>query len=430
MSWTSLFRRSEVEGGPSLTEFIAGVSRIFEGTGLEETYHQVTSEIKQIFRCGSVAILVHDPDVSPGPDEGDWVLTVRAGEAEGARVCQRHATALPQVKAGVRLEATEELAHGVMLKALALAFEHDWYYGADVEDQVVLLRDPIPPDDLGSGDLSLIALPLTYRHRVGRRVETARVGVLALYKVPVQKDMQPLERFLRSLVGYAITTPICSLRDPVTGLYSERHLREELDAYVNMVELTKGKLGGAFVVGVIDSLGVYRQTLEAEGKVDPGTIDQLVSEVLRVVGRKVGRFARHYALGHTEYRCGFAGRIGLDGFGVVLPLLKPSDLRVWAVRLAQDVRAHAFPSEHRLQAGNVTVSLRVLLFGLEGTRTADEAWRLAERCIERLRFEQEASRRDATQLAHSIDSIEALLPKGQWEQVGGAEGGVAPPKRI
>src|SRR4029077_8651169 len=126
---------------------------MFEGGSIEDTFKNAREALKRVFACQELSIFVHDPEVTPHMDEGSWVLTVKSGYGEGNRVSEADAKALEDLKPGRPIPFTTLHAEKVALKAIALAFKEDAFYGADIEKKVVLLKDPTPADDLGSGDL-------------------------------------------------------------------------------------------------------------------------------------------------------------------------------------------------------------------------------------------------------------------------------------
>ena len=381
MPWTRFFRRAADSGGPSLNDLMGGLSRLFEGMGEEEVFEVACREVSRIFACQQASLMWHLPKA--GEREGEWTLEVSSGPAAGAKVTRADAQASPELIAGQPLAYSEELAHRAMLKAIALAYEHGEFYGCDQDErQVVLLQDPGPADDLGSGDLALLAIPLVYHHRVGRVLERARVGVIVLYGLPVACDLRPLEGFLRSLIGYAVTTPSCSLRDPVTGLYTRHHFRAELERYTSAYRITGRKLGGGVVVCKVEALRHYQQRVEVSGNLPPRIVGKVVSDLLRRIGAQLTRLCGDYALAGMNYSCGVPARLGPDAFGALLPLLKPEDLTLWARRLGRAVEETGFPDATGRHSP-VTLSLRVIPFG-GGPAGSDpgQAWALVEECLE------------------------------------------------
>jgi GGDEF domain-containing protein len=413
--WTRFFRKKDLAGEDFFGKVISGLARIFEGGDEEETYRQIRTEVKQIFECDDISLFAYDPNEAAGGDEGDWVLTVRSGFGEGNRVSQSDAKAIPDLAPGRPIAYTDELAQAAALKCVAMAFEENAFYGCDMEKKkIVLLRDPRPEDDMGSGDISVLAIPLNYASKVGRVTEQTKVGVLALFKTPIRREMGDLEKGMRALLAHALVTPGCTLRDPVTRLYTEDHLREELSRYYNMHELTGGQIAGGFVVGMIDCLKLYKQTLEATGKVVPAEVTQRVSDALRGVAQCVWRRARDHQLGpNEELRCGFAGRMGHHGFGVILPLVKPFELGMWCTRLSQDVIKHHFEAEEFLVTGDVTVSLRAIPFGAKGAKSPAEMWKLAKTSMDELEAEQGKVRRDPATLKTLVKTIR-MWDRGDW----------------
>lgn len=414
--WTRFFRRGEMAGEDFIGKFLAAIARIFEGGDEEETFRQIRSELVKVLDCSDVSLFAYDPAVRASPDEGDWVLEVKSGFGEGNRVCQADAKTLPELEPGKPAAYTDELAQKAALKAIALAFEEDAFYGCDIEKRkVVLLRDPKPEDDLGSGDLSVLAIPLRFHNRLGRVSERARVGVLALFKTPVRRELAELESSLRSLLAYAIITSRCTLKDPVTGLFTEGFLREELERQAGLFRLTDGKLRGGLVVGMIDTLKVYKQTLESAGKVDPNDVSQRVSDALRGVAGCVWRRCKDHSLDQSDrYQSGYPGRIGHEGFGAVLPLLQPNEMCMWAVQLARDVKKHRFEAEELLAKGDLTVSLRIIPFA---KGPVEELWKLAKRALDTIEEEQLRARRDPAALSAAVDTIK-IFAGGKWMTTG------------
>lgn len=414
--WTRLFKKGEIElaGEDQLVKFLEGVAKIFEGGTTEETAERVSTQVKRIFACDDVSLFVYDAEELPGLDDGEWVLTVKAGFGKGLRVTQNDAKTMPSLVPGKFFPHSEQLAQKAVLKAIALAYEEGRFYGCDIErKKVILVRDPKPEDDMGSGDLSTLAIPLSFINRTGRVAEKSRIGVMALYRVPVAEDWGETEKFLRTLVAYAMTAPGCMLRDPVSNLYTETHLLERLQVYGNMLNLTSGKLQGGFVVGMIDTLRLYKQTLEAEGNVDPTQVSQRVSEAIRGVGACVLRRSRRHALGTgTDFECGDAGRIGQEGFGVILPLLRPMELKMWALRLQKDVIAYPFVGEEALPAGEVTVSLRVIPLGRPDTRRPGQLWKTAQKALEEIHKSQ--VRVTGPKLKRVVNTVLVYDEDGNW----------------
>jgi GGDEF domain-containing protein len=409
--WTSFFFKRGIAGDEFLSKFLEGVARIFEGGDEEETGRKVRAELKRILDCEDVSLYFQDNKIKPGAHEGAWVLTAKSGFGEGNMVSQADAMALPELEPGKPVPFSDDLAQKAAMKAIALAFEEDAFYGCDIENKIVLLKDPKPEDDLGSGDLSVLAIPLRFEKRAGRVTERTRVGVLVLFKTPVRRELAEVEGGLRSLLACALVAPSCQLRDPVTGMYTEPHLRTELERQVSMYELTQGKLRGGFVVGMVDTLKVYKQALESSARIDPGRVSEKVSEVLSLVGAAVMRRATDHTLNAgVVYRGGLAGRVGNEGFGVVLPLLQPGELCMWAVNLSKDVIKTHFEGEEHLGSGDVTVSLRVIPFA---RGKVDELWGLAQRALEDIERNQLRARRDDEELRKVVNQIR-VFHAGKW----------------
>jgi len=414
--WTRFFKKKDLTGEDFFGKFLDSIARIFEGGDEAETMRQIRAELVKAFDCDDISLFAYDPGEVPGPTDGEWVLRVKSGFGEGNSVSQGDARGLPDLMPGRPVAFTEELAQKAALKAIALAFEEDGYYGCDIEKKkIVLVENPRPEDDLGSGDLSVLAIPLRYHNRVGRVLEQTRVGVLALFKTPVRRELAELEGPLRSILAHAIVSPSCTLKDPVTGLFTERFLREELDRQLGLFDMTQGKLRGGFVVGMIDTLKLYKQTLQTSGNVDPEEVGQKVSDVLRGVGHCVWERCRKHALGDgEEYRSGYPGRLGEEGFAVILPLLQPNELCMWAVRLAKSIKSFHFESEELLATGDITASLRVIPFR---KGSADELWKLAHKIIEGIAAEQNKARRVPEDLAKAVAQIR-VFSKGRWLTTG------------
>ncbi len=395
--WARLFskRKDLVEGDGFLGRLLEGLARIVEVGGDEqETLREIRTQVVEVFGCDDISIFIHDPDDRPKPEEGEWVLKVRAGLGKGNRVTQADARAVPSLVSGKRLVASEFLTEKAILKTIALAYEEDAFYGCDIENKKVLLvKDPKPEDDMGSGELSLLAIPLRYGNRLGRIVETARVGVLALYKVPAQRDLGEVETPLRALVAHAVVGSQCTLKDPVTQMFTESYLKEELARQVNLFDLTRGKLQGGVVAGWIDAMHLYKQGLETQAAVDPEQVNALVSSVVRGVARCVWRRCEDHDLGGgQDYKCGYPGRVGHDGFAVLLPRLSTQELVQWAQRVAKDVVSRPFAGEEHLPAGDVTVSLRVIPFGVKGAHTAKELWKTVDGALDLVQKDQHKAR--------------------------------------
>ena len=431
--WTRSFARPDLQGPAFLPRILEGIARIQERSEGEEAHRELRVQMKQLFGCEDVSLFLPDPVDGPLPGEGQWTLKVVCGWGVGNVVCQADARGAAALVPGQRVAADAALARDGMLKAIALAYEEDRPWGLDAEEGgLVLLREPTPREDLGSGDISVLALPIRRRRRVGRVVECSPVGVLTLYRTPTSVDLAEIERPLMAILAGALLEERYALLDPVTTLYSEGFLRQELARQVNLFDLTRGKLRGGFVVGWIDSLWLYKQTLEAATAVDPAAVSRAVSALLRGVGSCARQRAASHPLGPgPEHRCGYAGRIGAEGFGVLLPALSPLELSSWARALQRDVVGLPFAGEERLPAGQVTVSLRVIPFGTKGTHTADTLWRLAGEALEALAQEQRRLRGSPEALRAVVGSLLALHPDGSWGTArlrrGGAEDPAAEP---
>jgi GGDEF domain-containing protein len=410
--WTSFFKRKDLEGEDFFGKFLGAISKIFEGANEEETFRTIRSELVRVFDCDDLSLYYHDPAIKPGMSDGDWVLQVKSGFGQGTTICQTDALSLPELVPGIPMPETPALNRGVATKAVALAFDEGCFYGADIEKgKVVLLKNPTPEDDMGSGDLSVLAIPLHYNSEVGRVVEKTRVGVLVLFKTPVRREMADMEKHLRTLISHAIVAPRCMLRDPVTGLLTEDYLRENLDKQLGLWELTKGKLRGGLVIGMIDTLKLYKQTLESAGNIDPRVVSEKVSEVLRGVASCVNERANNHGLGGGDvYRSGTAGRIGHEGFGVVLPLLQEQELLMWAVRLSKSVIDYHFEGENLMDAGDITVSLRAIPFQ---RGTPQQLWDLSQRALQGIQEEQLRVRRDPSALSSVVSTIR-IFKRGCW----------------
>ncbi|MGE0710122.1 MAG: hypothetical protein AB7N76_31540 [Planctomycetota bacterium] len=411
--WTRFFFKKGItdEGEDFLTRLFEGLAGVFEGGDAEETGRAVRGRLKAALNCDDVSLFVYDPAVRALPDDGDWVLTVKSGFGEGNQVCQNDAKQLPDLEPGKPVPYSEEVAQQAALKAIALAFEEDAFYGCDIEKKIVLLKDPKPEDDLGSGDLSVLAIPLRFEKRAGRVTEKTRVGVLALFKTPIRRELADVEKSMRSLLANALIAPRCQLRDPVTGLFTEPFLQEELRRQISLFQLTQGKLFGGFVVGMVDTLKLYKQTLESSARVDPAMVSHKVSDVLAGVGAAVWRRCREHTLNvGTTYEAGFPGRIGHEGFGVILPLLQPGELCMWAVRLSKEVISTRFEAEELLESGDVTISLRVIPFA---KGSWEDLWGLAQRALEDIEKGQLKARRDEEALRQSVNQIR-VFGGGRW----------------
>ncbi len=419
--WTRSFERPRKPGSSGSGDFasrlLEGLASIHERADEEEAHRELRSQMRQLFGCEDISLFMPDPAEPPGRGEGDWALKVVCGWGHGNVVCQADLAGAAALVPGQRVAPSVDLAKQGMLRAIALAYEEDRPWGLDVEeDGLVLLRDPVPSDDLGSGDLSILALPIRHRRRVGRTVECAPVGVLTLYRTPTTVDMAAIERPLTTLLAGALADPRWALEDPITTLFGEAFLRQELARQLNLVELTRGRLRGGFVAGWMDTLCLYRAGLEAATSVEPQAVSRTVSRLLRELGACVRRRASSHALGGPgpELRCGYPGRIGASGFGVVVPALSPFELCQFARALQRDVLDHRFEAEDQLRAGDVTVSLRVIPFGTTGAQTADALWRVATGALDGIAEEQRRLRGRPDALARAVGTLLALGPDGAW----------------
>ncbi|MBI3724603.1 hypothetical protein HY251_11705, partial [bacterium] len=317
--WGRLFRKAEVVGEDVLSRVLGGLSAMFEGGTLDDTFKLAREALKKVFACQELSIFVHDPEIQPHVDEGNWVLTVKTGFGEGNRVSESDARSLEELKVGKPIPFSEVVAQKAALKAIALAYQEDTFYGADIEKKIVLLKEPTPQDDLGSGDMSVLAIPLRFIHKAGRIEEKRKVGVLALFGTPCRNEMGEIEKAVRTMLGTALTTPQIALRDPVTSLYTEFYWKDELERQFSLFELTRGKLKGGIVFGLIDTLGLYKQTIESEGSVNPQEVSQKVSDVYHGIGSVVWGRSMNHAIDEAHvYKAGFPGRIGRDGFAIIL----------------------------------------------------------------------------------------------------------------
>lgn len=411
--WTRFFRKDVVGGESFFARVMAGIAALFEGGNEEETLKKVQSELKVLFACKEVSIFLQD-DEAPSPGEGDWVLRVRSGFGDGNRVTQEDARSLDELKPGKAVPYSELYAQRAALKAIALAYEEEAFYGCDIEKKIVLLKDPTPEDDLGSGDLSVLAIPLRYVQRLGRLEERTKVGVLALFGTPCRGELGDVEKAVSSTLAVALLRPKVSLRDPVTGLYTERHFRDELARQWNLWEITGGRLRGGVVIGWIDSLALYKQTLETEGHIDPASVSEKVSDVLRGVGGCVMRRATNHVLDQQfTYKAGVACRLGREGFGVLLPLLKDFEMMAWASRLAKDILDFPFEGERLLETGDITASLRAIMFGGKGAGSPAEVWKVARDVLDEIQVEQSRARKDFEELLKVVNTVR-IFHEGKW----------------
>src|SRR3954463_1113593 len=99
-AWTRFFKGKDVVGEDVLARVLSGLSSIFEGGSVEETFKSARDALKRIFACQEISIFVHDPLVAPHMDEGAWVLTVKSGFGEGNRVSEADAHSLEELKPG------------------------------------------------------------------------------------------------------------------------------------------------------------------------------------------------------------------------------------------------------------------------------------------------------------------------------------------
>jgi hypothetical protein len=413
--WSRFFKKTDVVGEDVLARVLAGLSSIFEGGSVEDTFKNARESLKRVFACQEISIFVHDPLVAPHMDEGSWVLTVKSGFGEGNRVSEADAHSLEELKPGKPIPYNESYAQKVALKAIALAFKEDTFYGADIEKKIILLKDPTPADDLGSGDLSVLAIPLRFTNKVGRLEEKRKVGVLALFGTPCRNEMGDLERAVRTMLGFALTTPQVALKDAVTGLLSESHLRERLESEMSLFDLTNGKLKGGMIAGTIDVLALFKQTLEAEGTINPAEVSQKISDVYYGIGSVCWSRCMNHALDESHvYKSGIPGRIGRDGFGVILPLLKEHEMLTFASRLSKDIVRYPFEGEQLLQTGDITTSMRIIPFGYKKAQNTTEIMNLAKTAINEIEGEQARTRRDPEELMKNVNTIRIWSADGKW----------------
>jgi GGDEF domain-containing protein len=413
--WTRFFKKETMVGEDVLSRVLGGLATIFEGASIEETFKQARDALKRIFACQEISIFIHDPEVVPHMEEGSWVITVKSGFGEGNRVSEADARSLEELKPGKPVAFNETVAQKAALKAIALAFQDDAFYGCDIEKKIVLLKDPTPADDLGSGDLSVLAIPLRFTHKVGRVEEKRKVGVLALFGTPCRNEVNDLERAVRTMLGFALTVPQVALKDPVTTLHTEEAFKGELERQFSLFDLTSGKLRGGVLLGVIDALALYKQTLESEGAVNPHEVSQKVSEVYHGIGAVCWRRCLNHALDESHsYKAGYPGRIGRDGFAVILPLLKDHEIVTFAMRLAKDIVAHPFVGEELLITKNITASLRVIPFGLKHATTATETLKLAHEAMDQIELEQRRARTEPAVLLKHVNNVKVLGEAGGW----------------
>jgi len=413
--WTRYFKAKDVVGEDVLSRVLSGLGSLFEGGSVEDTFKSARDALKKVFACQEISIFVHDPSVQPHMDEGSWVLTVKSGFGEGNRVSESDAHTLEDLKVGRPIPFNEAYAQKVALKAIALAFKEDAFYGADIEKKIVLLKEPTPQDDLGSGDLSVLAIPLRYVNRVGRLEEKRKVGVLALFGTPCRNEMGDLEKAVRTMLGFALTTPQIALKDAVTGLYTEQYFRDNLESEFGLFDLTSGKVKGGVVLGMIDALALYRQTLESEGAINPAEVSQKVSDVYWGIGATCNARSTNHALDESHvYKSGFAGRIGRDGFGIICPLLKDHEMLTFASRLSKDIVKYPFEGEQLLATGDITCSLRIVPFGLKNAKNPAELMKFAADTMADIEREQARARRDPEALLKCVNTMKIWTEQGAW----------------
>src|SRR5581483_7352910 len=66
--WTRFFKNTGVVGEDVLARVLSGLTSIFEGGSIEDTFKTARDALKRIFACQELSIFVHDPLVAPHMD--------------------------------------------------------------------------------------------------------------------------------------------------------------------------------------------------------------------------------------------------------------------------------------------------------------------------------------------------------------------------
>src|SRR5205814_3314120 len=113
------------------------------------------------------------------------------------------------------------------------------------------------------------------------------------------------------------------------------------------------------------------------------------SEVYHGVGSVLWARSMNHAIDERHvFKSSFPGRIGRDGFAIIVPLMKEHEMLTFATRLAKDIVKDPFEGEQLLATGDITASLRVVAFGSPQATTTDDCLKLVRETLDDLEREQ------------------------------------------
>jgi hypothetical protein len=314
-------------------------------------------------------------------DRGGWSLEFRMGGATGDRVMDSDADLLPALTPGSFVLGSEKSREDLRLKTAALSFRDGKMLGAQIfKGRLSLHEDPGSSVDLGDGRLTILAIPLSWSSSAtGIAPENIKLGVLLIEGLPLREDLIALLRPFAVLLSQILVVSASSNVDPLTSLASEGRLRAELERQLNLFANSQGKMAGGVVFGLVDDLVGASKVVESELLDDEegkgARVQHWIAEALSGIGRCVRARALHFPTDSPQlYTAGFAGRLGVNGFAVVLPLLRLDQQVRFARALQSDVTACRFRGMSLLERGGLTVSLRIA--GFTDGVDADALWSL------------------------------------------------------
>lgn len=378
---------------------------------LDDIFNAVVSQSRALFQCERASLALLSEVVAPG--EGGWSLEVLAGEGKGMKINETDVDLVSSLHPGSFILSSDSAIDDVKVKTSALAYRQGTIMGCQsFKGRISLHKNPDSSRDLGNGKLTSLAIPLQFDSQATVVSERVKAGVLVLYEVPLKDELVAVIESYAALITLPLVLGRANKRDPLTNMHSEYALQGELAREVNLFEITRGKIKGGVVFGLVDNLTHYKKTIETETEVGADTAAQFVTDVIRGIGQCIAARNLHFPLDDGKvYRAGIPGRLGTNGFACLLPLLKEDEIVKFARALQADIREYNFPGENLLEEGEITISVRVMSF--QDKDDKDLVWR-------RLRDEVSVIYRDQSQargterLSEVTSTLSIYTEKGVW----------------
>jgi len=375
----------------------------------DNTLRIVTEEATKVFDCERAAVALLDNQVGEG--EGSWALIVVSGANKGSRITESDCDLMPALRPGNVIVGSDSAAQDVQMRSVASSFRDDQIIGCQTfKGRIALHKDPTPDNDIGEGKLSALAIPMRYTYRGPVVQEKIKMGVLILYNVNLHRYTLDVERSFAALIAQSLAFSNQHVIDHQSGLRGEHDIELELLRQANLFGITKGKLKGGCVFGIIDNLTHYKKTIENETEYSTDTVNQFAADVIRGSCRCIKARCLQFPLDKSQiYAAGLAGRLGVSGFVCVLPLLSEDELVRFARALQEDVKAFDFPGENLLEEANITVSVRAVPFDQSDGKTQ---WNVVKEELSNMNRDQSQAR--GTQRLSQFTATVCVRREGVW----------------